>query len=247
MIRLPVTELWSAEVGEVMNLTSSKIYKPRIPDIAESVFDILYLVFDLLAGIIFLLKADGKVLFILYALLTFVLCGGDAFHLVPRIIRALRGNSEQIKRWLGTGLQVSSVIMTVFYVILLYIWKFTFPGLKAPAALVAIIWITAIVRIVICMFPQNDWRGEGNLKLSVASNAVFTLTGIAGIVLYVISGNTCDYHMTRMAVAILISFACYMPVAFLSRKLPGIGILMIPKTCAYIWIIVMGLQLLYRQ
>lgn len=110
MIRLPVTELWSAEVGEVMNLTSSKIYKPRIPDIAESVFDILYLVFDLLAGIIFLLKADGKVLFILYALLTFVLCGGDAFHLVPRIIRALRGNSEQIKRWLGTGLQVSSVL-----------------------------------------------------------------------------------------------------------------------------------------
>ena len=81
MIRLPVTELWSAEVGEVMNLTSSKIYKPRIPDIAESVFDILYLVFDLLAGIIFLLKADGKVLFILYALLTFVLCGGDAFHI----------------------------------------------------------------------------------------------------------------------------------------------------------------------
>lgn len=31
----------------------------------------------------------------------------------------------------------------------------------------------------------------------------------------------------------------------MSKKHPKIGLLMIPKTCAYIWIIAMGLELLF--
>lgn len=60
------------------------------------------------------------------------------------------------------------------------------------------------------------------------------------------SFNTHDYHMTRMVTAIIISFGCYIPVTLLSKKMPKVGLLMIPKTCAYIWVIVMGLQLLFR-
>lgn len=60
------------------------------------------------------------------------------------------------------------------------------------------------------------------------------------------SFNTHDYHMTRMVAAIIISFGCYIPVTLLSKKMPKVGLLMIPKTCAYIWVIVMGLQLLFR-
>lgn len=52
-------------------------------------------------------------------------------------------------------------------------------------------------------------------------------------------------YMTRMAAAIIISFGCYLPVTLLSKKMPKVGMLMIPKTCAYIWMIVMGLQLLF--
>ena len=44
--------------------------------------------------------------------------------------------------------------------------------------------------------------------------------------------------------AILISFGCYLPVTLFSRTKPKVGLLMIPKTCAYMWIIAMGLQLL---
>jgi len=98
---------------------------------------------------------------------------------------------------------------------------------------------------VICLLPQNNWTtDEGNMKLSIIRNSVFAVTGIGVIILYAISGNTYDYHMTRMVVAILISFGCYLPVTLLSKKKPMIGMLMIPKTCAYIWVIVMGLQLL---
>ena len=106
-------------------------YKPQIPDMMEAIFDAAYLTFDLVAAILFFIYAKGNTLFVLYGILTLTLCGGDAFHLVPRIIRAIRGTSDKIKRQLGIGLQVSSITMTVFYIILMYIWKFYIPGIYA--------------------------------------------------------------------------------------------------------------------
>ena len=220
--------------------------KKNMPDIMEAIFDAGYLIFDLIAAMLFFIFSEGTTLFILYGILTLTLCGGDAFHLVPRIIRAVRGTNDKIKRQLGIGLQVSSITMTVFYIILMYIWKFTFPELKIPVILEAVIWISAVVRIVICMFPQNNWcTEEGNIKLSIIRNAVFAITGIGVIILYIISGNTYGYHMTRMVAAIIISFGCYLPVTLFSKSKPKVGLLMIPKTCAYMWVIVMGLQLLF--
>ena len=221
-------------------------YKPQIPDVMEAIFDAAYLIFDLVAAILFFLFSKGNVLFILYGILTLTLCGGDAFHLVPRIKRAVWGSNERIKKQLGIGLQVSSITMTAFYIILMYIWRFTFPEYKVPVIIEAIIWISAIVRMVICLFPQNNWcTEEGNRTLSVIRNAVFAVTGIGVILLYLISGNAYGYHMTRMVAAILISFGCYIPVTLFSKTKPRVGLLMIPKTCAYMWIIVMGLQLLF--
>lgn len=221
-------------------------YKPQIPDVMEAIFDAAYLIFDLIAAILFFLFSKGNVLFILYGILTLALCGGDAFHLVPRIKRAVWGSNERIKKQLGIGLQVSSITMTAFYIILMYIWKFTFPEYKVPVIIEAIIWISAIVRMVICLFPQNNWcTEEGNRTLSVIRNAVFAVTGIGVILLYLISGNAYGYHMIRMVAAILISFGCYIPVTLFSKTKPKVGLLMIPKTCAYMWIIAMGLQLLF--
>ena len=203
-------------------------YKPQVPDIMEAIFDAGYLIFDLIAGILFFAFSKGNPLFILYGVLTLTLCGGDAFHLVPRIIRAVLGSNDKIKRQLGLGLQVSSITLT------------------APVAVEAMIWISAIIRMVICVLPQNNWcSDEGNMKLSVIRNAVFAVTGIGVIILYAISGNTNDLHMTRMVAAIIILFGCYIPVTLFSKTKPKVGLLMIPKTCAYMWIIVMGLQLLF--
>lgn len=45
-----------------------------------SYFDACYLIFDLIAGILFFVYSKGNPLFILYGVLTLTLCGGDAFH-----------------------------------------------------------------------------------------------------------------------------------------------------------------------
>lgn len=224
---------------------SDKKRKIQIPDLMEAIFDVCYLLFDLIAGIIFLVSARGDALFILYGILALTLCFGDAFHLIPRVKRAIKGSNDKIKKQLGLGLQVSSITMTIFYVLLLYIWKKTFPEISSPVIVDTIIWLSVIIRIVICLLPQNNWHtGEGNMKLSLIRNGVFMLTGLGVIILYIISGNTYDYHMYMMAIAIVISFGCYFPVTLFSKKNPKIGMLMIPKTCAYIWMISMGLSLL---
>lgn len=93
--------------------------------------------------------------------------------------------------------------------------------------------------------PQNRWcSDEGNRRLSILRNAVFAVTCIGVILLYCLSGNTYGYHMTRLVAAILLSFGCYLPVTLLSKSKPKVGLLMIPKACAYMWMIAMGLQLL---
>lgn len=76
-------------------------YKPSMPDLMEAIFDICYLTFDLIAGILFFALSKGNILFILYGTLTLTLCGGDAFHLIPRVIRAFKGSSDRIKKQLG--------------------------------------------------------------------------------------------------------------------------------------------------
>ena len=58
-----------------------KASQPKMPDRMEAVFDAAYLIFDLIAGILFFTMAQGRSLFILYGGLTLTLCGGDAFHL----------------------------------------------------------------------------------------------------------------------------------------------------------------------
>ena len=129
---------------------------------------------------------------------------------------------------------------------LIYVWKATFPDLEAPLDAEAMVCVSATGHNIVCLLPQNNWcTDEGNLKLSVIRNAVFAITGIGVIILYAISGNAGDYHMTRMVAAILISFGCYIPVTLFSKTKPKVGLLMIPKTCAYMWMIVMGLQLLF--
>ena len=194
-------------------------YKPQLPDVMEAIFDAAYLIFDLVAAILFFIYSNGDMLFILYGILTLTLCVGDAFHLVPRIIRAVCGSSDKIKKQLGIGLQISSITMTAFYIILMYIWKFTFPGFTIPVIIEVIIWISAIVRIVICLFPQNNWcTDEGNMKLSVIRNSVFAVTGIGVIILYVISGNAYGYHLTRMVAAIIISFVPSVKLTFINSS-----------------------------
>ena len=49
-----------------------------------------------------------------------------------------------------------------------------------------------------------------------------------------------DWDYVQIAVAVILSFAFYIPVVVAGHIVPLLGMLMIPKTLAYVWIIVIG-------
>ena len=100
------------------------------------------------------------------------------------------GESGRVRWWMNFGLAVTSVTMTVFYIILFYIWKIqnvdqSIQTISSLTAILAgIIRSMALARIFICLLPQNDWFGNGNKKLSLCRNIVFSMIGAAEIILF---------------------------------------------------------------
>ena len=50
-----------------------------------------------------------------------------------------------------------------------------------------------------------------------------------------------------MGLAIALSFGFYIPVVLLAGVFPAVGMLMIPKTLAYVWVVVMGIRLFRKE
>ncbi|MCQ2575799.1 MAG: hypothetical protein MJ162_03575 [Treponema sp.] len=100
------------------------------------------------------------------------------------------------------------------------------------------LWLLALIRIALCLFPQNDWTGAAPVIWGIYRNIPFTVMGIIMIVLYFM--NRKDDIFRWMWLAITLSFAFYLTVVLWADVHPMIGMLMLPKTCMYIWIVMMG-------
>ena len=82
------------------------------------------------------------------------------------------------------------------------------------------------------------------LLYGILRNVPFALMGLIVIALFARKGKeTVDSAFRFMPVAVLLSFAFYLPVVLFSGVAPVIGILMIPKTLAHVWIVQMNWKL----
>ena len=159
-----------------------------MPALPESIFDICYLVFAIVSGILLLKKSKGRKYVRIFGIMTLLLGCGDALHLVPRV---------------------------------------------------ASVWILGIIRIALCCFPQNGWTSaEPSLLWGILRNIPFALLGILTVVLWLRSAKN-DKPLKLMWLAITLSFLFYIPVVLFAQTMPMIGMLMLPKTCMYVWMIVM--------
>lgn len=207
----------------------------------EAAFDILYLCTALVLGIIILASALSFAK-LLFGIMTLVLVSGDSFHLIPRIASALSDSPDRFRRSLGLGKMITSIGMTVFYVLLWHIGILSFSP-SGAAFWTILVYILAAVRIALCLMPQNKWTQGGALpSWNIYRNIPFFLLGATAIVLFIIFRDSVT-SLSFMWLAVLLSFLFYVPVILWSDKYPKLGMLMIPKTCAYIWIISMGLML----
>ena len=176
-----------------------------------------------------------------------VLGCGDAFHLVPRAISLWTTGLEANAAALGIGKLITSITMTIFYLILYYIWRERYQ-ISGRKPLTIIMWVLTVARVALCAFPQNQWLSyQQPLLWGILRNIPFAIMGIFLIVLFAQEAKRANDKVFRfMWLAITLSFAFYLPVVLFAEQIPMIGMLMIPKTLAYVWVVVMGLNL-YRQ
>ena len=235
-----------------MIMTTKPKEKPLGMRIGENVFCIGYLAFALVAGIIFTTRtvSTGNLFFRICAVMTLLLGGGDAFHLIPRIIINFKGEtsdqgaSRKRDFWLGLGNLISSITMTVFYIFFFAALSVKYGTYDVSSVmpekftLYLVLNVLAIIRIILCLFPQNHWFSKDReTKWGLYRNIPFAIMGVI-TVLYLIIW----YREWLLAVLVTLSFVCYMIVVLGARKKPMLGMMMIPKTICYIWMIALFLQ-----
>jgi len=215
--------------------------------IAETIFDICYLTFVIIAGIIMFTKGGKNPVVKKFGLMAVLLGAGDSFHLVPRMYALWTTGLEANAAALGIGKLITSVTMTVFYLILYYIWREHYK-VNGRQNLTITIWVLTVLRIALCALPQNDWLSYRQpLFWGILRNIPFAIMGILIIILFAQEAKNANDKVFRfMPLAVILSFGFYIPVVLLGSTIPLIGMLMIPKTLAYVWVVLMGWKL-YRQ
>ncbi len=192
--------------------------------IVETLFDAVYLVSVITIGILMIRGSKGERQFSLFGWMAVVLGAGDSFHLVPRALALCTTGLENYTVPLGLGKWITSVTMTVFYVLLYYVWRQRYK-------------------------PQNQWlSAEAPLSWGIYRNIPFALLGLLVIVLFYRSAKEHgDRAFGWMWLTIVLSFSFYIPVVLWANTIPMIGMLMIPKTCAYVWTVLIGYSAMKQE
>jgi hypothetical protein len=171
-----------------------------------------------------------------------LLAVGDTGHLVMRSVSLARGEGRGFIRYrgqkaslIGLGGMATSLTITLFYVLTLDAWRLRFR--KSWNRLTESLLGLSVVRLLMLAMPFNRWdRDETPEGWGVDRNLPLLAVGASEMVLMRREADRADDSTFRsLANAMAASFACYTPVILFARRLPQLGLLMIPKTVAYLY------------
>ena len=216
--------------------------------IVETLFDAVYLIGVITIGILMIRGSRGVGQFHLFGWMAVVLGAGDAFHLIPRALALCTTGLDNYAVALGLGKWITSVTMTIFYVLLYHVWRQRY-RISGRGGLTAAVYLLAGLRIILCMMPQNQWLStKAPLSWGIYRNIPFALLGLVVIMLFYRSAKKQgDGAFRWMWLTIVLSFGFYIPVVLWADAFPMIGMLMIPKTCAYVWTVLIGYFAMKRE
>ncbi len=177
---------------------------------------------------------------------------GDTGHVGFRVLAYALGGLETEFSVLGLqlglvglGALATAITVTFFYVLMLEIWRARFHKpygwfgyLLLGAAAARLLLMLPAANQWNSVVPPQPWSFIRNLPLMVQG------LGVAYLILRDARAAQ-DRTFGWIGMMILISFACYIPVIFLVQQAAIIGMLMIPKTLAYVAIAVLAYQDLY--
>ncbi|MFC3434791.1 hypothetical protein KP696_37060 [Nocardia seriolae] len=167
---------------------------------------------------------------------------GDSAHLVFRAASMARGEGRgfvtyrgQRASLIGMGEMATSITMTLFYVLTLDAWRLRFR--KSWDRLSSSLLGLSAVRLLMLALPFNRWdRDETPAGWGVERNVPLVAVGAGEVVLMRKEADRAgDRTFRSIADAMTASFACYIPVVLFARRIPALGLLMVPKTMAYLY------------
>ena len=150
--------------------------------IIETLFDSIYLTGVMILGLLMIKKSNGNKQYLLFGIMAIVLGLGDSFHLVPRALALCTTGLQDYTFALGIGKFITSITMTIFYIILYYVWRLRYQ-IQGKNNITIAVYVLAIIRIALCLFPQNAWTSAASsLSWGIYRNIPFTIMGF--IIIY---------------------------------------------------------------
>jgi hypothetical protein len=169
-----------------------------------------------------------------------LLAAGDTGHVGFRVLGYALGGLALNPVLVGLGALATSITVTLFYVVMLYIWSKRFN--RAFGWFEYFLLALVLVRFIVMALPGNDWGAlvapvfMGNLR-----NALLILFGFGIIFLYMRDSLRQKDRLFRwIAYMVFLSYLFFTPVVFFSREIPLLGMLMLPKTVMYVIIAIMA-------
>jgi hypothetical protein len=146
----------------------------------------------------------------------------------------------------GLGALATAITVTFFYVLMLELWRVRFH--KRYGAFEYFLLAMAVLRLAMMVLPQNDWNAVVPPQpWSTLRNLPLSILGLGVAYLMLRDGRRSgDRAFWWMGIMILVSYACYIPVILFVQQAPAIGMLMIPKTLAYVAIGFIAYGALFR-
>lgn len=166
---------------------------------------------------------------------------GDAGHVGFRVLAYALGGLEVQKKvfglsigLVGVGALSTAITVTLFYMLVLELWRERFH--RSSGWFEYLLLASGALRLALMALPVNDWNSVVPPQpWSIVRNLPLLLQGLG--VAYLILRDARlkgDRTFLWVGVSILCSYACYIPVILFVQQVPAIGMLMIPKTMAYV-------------
>jgi hypothetical protein len=172
---------------------------------------------------------------------------GDSGHVGFRVIAFFNGGLDANAGLVGIGALSTAVTITFFYMILLDIWRIRFKGHMDWFRWMLL--AAGVVRLFIMAFPQNQWEAlTPPYAWSLLRNSFLVVQGL-GVMFLILrdSRKTNDNSFAWIGWMIALSYLFYAPVILWSAAVPLLGMLMIPKTCAYVAAAVIAYRMVLKN
>lgn len=147
----------------------------------------------------------------------------------------------------GLGALSTAFTVTLFYMLMLVVWHMRFD--KTYGWFGGLLFASAFVRFILMLPAQNDWNSAVPPQpWSLYRNLPLVVLGL-GVAYLMLRDAVArgDRTIVWIGGMILVSYAFYTPVILFVQTVPAVGMLMIPKTLAYLVMAFVGYRDIYRR